>query len=55
MIEKIGVMVIVALAVLGLVRLLKKHAKGGGCPYADVHQGQCGTCRCSKGERSDDG
>jgi hypothetical protein len=55
MIEKIGVMVIVALAVFGLARLLKKNAKGEGCPYAGVHQGKCGTCRCSKGEGSDDG
>jgi hypothetical protein len=52
MLEKIGVMVIVALAVLGLVRLLRKNVKGEGCPCASINGGKCGSCGCEKGEGS---
>jgi len=54
MIEKIGVMMIVALAVFGLAMLLGRNAKGGGCPYARMNGGKCGACNCADSERPKD-
>ena len=51
MIETAVVAVIVGFACCGLVLLLRRNAKGGGCPYASRNNRGCNLCGRNREEK----